>query len=653
MRTRIDGVHGAIALLDRPAEREAWSEALARLATAATTHGLVAGQATRLLLDGGRLDTPEAERRLAQRLSPGTEAAEAAAWLGRLPRRLRRPAAARRAPAGPDRRVARGAARRHLHQHAAARAPRVRPLRRGRAAPDRRRGRTPDRCAVRAGRRAAERRRRGAGRPRAAGARGHHGPARGGPVSVPAEEPRRRWRLVLGEAADNPADGPLQGRDAELDAALGALYELDEDGGRAGGLGASAPRVARWLGDVRRLFPTSVVRVVQRDAIERAGLRQLLLEPELLETVEPDLELVTTLLALKEVVPAKSRDTARRVVGDLVRELEARLEQRTRQAVRGALDRSARTRRPRPGDIDWPGTIRRNLRHYRPGAGHDRARGPRRLRPPLARPAARGRAAGRPERVDGRERRLRQRVRRRPGVDRHPAHAARRLRHVGGRPHGAPRRPGRGPLRDAARRRHRHRAGAPLRAGPRHPPAGHGARARLGPVRGRRSGRHATAHRRPGGGRRDGGLAARAGRRRRAGLRPRGRGRPRRARRPGLRLHARPLPRPDGRGDRGAGHRRLGRARRAWSPAAPWAERRVSCPHGGRSAGDPQRRARAAGARGAGARRARRPGRRGPAGARGARRGARRRARGCAGRRRRTCSRSVPPPPREPRCGRC
>ncbi len=188
-------------------------------------------------------------------------------------------------------------------------------------------------------------------------------------MSVPAEEPRRRWRLVLGEAADNPADGPLQGRDAELDAALGALYESDEDGGRAGGLGSSAPRVARWLGDVRRLFPTSVVRVVQRDAIERAGLRQLLLEPELLETVEPDLELVTTLLALKEVVPAKSRETARRVVGDLVRELEARLEQRTRQAVRGALDRSARTRRPRPGDIDWPGTIRRNLRHYRPELG--------------------------------------------------------------------------------------------------------------------------------------------------------------------------------------------------------------------------------------------------------------------------------------------
>jgi hypothetical protein len=81
MRTRIDGVHGAIALLDRPAEREAWSEALARLATAATTHGLVAGQATRLLLDGGRLDVAEAERRLAQRLSPGTGAAEAAAWL--------------------------------------------------------------------------------------------------------------------------------------------------------------------------------------------------------------------------------------------------------------------------------------------------------------------------------------------------------------------------------------------------------------------------------------------------------------------------------------------------------------------------------------------------------------------------------------------
>ena len=82
MRTRIDGVHGAIALLDRPAEREAWSGALARLATAATTHGLVAGPG----------DAPAARRRPARRAPrpsgasrsacrPGTEAAEAAAWL--------------------------------------------------------------------------------------------------------------------------------------------------------------------------------------------------------------------------------------------------------------------------------------------------------------------------------------------------------------------------------------------------------------------------------------------------------------------------------------------------------------------------------------------------------------------------------------------
>ncbi|MFB7516898.1 VWA domain-containing protein [Streptomyces sp. NPDC056144] len=184
------------------------------------------------------------------------------------------------------------------------------------------------------------------------------------------DERLRRWRLVLGgEAADGTGRG-LTGTDAGVDRALSALYDrpapVPGTRGRTGGLGASAPSVARWLGDIRRYFPSSVVQVMQRDAIDRLGLATLLLEPEMLEAVEPDVHLVGTLLSLDRAMPEKTRETARAVVRKVVAELERRLAGRTRATLTGALDRSARISRPRHGDIDWDRTIRANLKHYLP-----------------------------------------------------------------------------------------------------------------------------------------------------------------------------------------------------------------------------------------------------------------------------------------------
>jgi Mg-chelatase subunit ChlD len=181
------------------------------------------------------------------------------------------------------------------------------------------------------------------------------------------DERLRRWRLILGE--NDGIGQTLTGDDAARDRVLAALYggQEEEDEERTGGLGASAPRVARWLGDVRTYFPSPVVRVMQQDAMDRLGLHQLLLEPEMLDAVEPDIHMVGTLLSLRGVIPAKSRETARAIVRKVVEDLERRLEQPTRSAVTGAINRSARTRRPRrTAEIDWPRTITANLRHYQP-----------------------------------------------------------------------------------------------------------------------------------------------------------------------------------------------------------------------------------------------------------------------------------------------
>jgi Mg-chelatase subunit ChlD len=178
------------------------------------------------------------------------------------------------------------------------------------------------------------------------------------------QERLRRWRLALGEAADDAM--ALSERDRRVDAALAAVYEPPAGGKTRGSLKGSAPRVARWLGDIREFFPASVVQVVQRDAFERLGLKRMLLEPELLSTLEADVHLVADLVSLRAVMPEKTKATARMVIQKVVRELMERLESRTVQAIRGALDRTARNFRPRHNEIDWQRTIRANLKHYQP-----------------------------------------------------------------------------------------------------------------------------------------------------------------------------------------------------------------------------------------------------------------------------------------------
>ncbi|MCK9875513.1 VWA domain-containing protein [Frankia sp. Ag45/Mut15] len=224
-------------------------------------------------------------------------------------------------------------------------------------------------------------------------------PATAAGVAGGEDERLRRWRLVLGTPAASMVQGAhgLSQRDVEIDTALAALYDTDQDGNgsgtgsagrgtrqrRSAGLGGSAPAVARWLGDIRDYFPSSVVQVLQRDAVTRLGITRMLLEPELLAAAEPDVHLVGTLLSLRSALPERTRQTAREVVRKVVEEIERRLEHSLRSAVLGALDRAQRTRTPRLADVDWNATILANLRNYQPDQrtvivdrliGHQRAR---------------------------------------------------------------------------------------------------------------------------------------------------------------------------------------------------------------------------------------------------------------------------------------
>jgi Mg-chelatase subunit ChlD len=176
------------------------------------------------------------------------------------------------------------------------------------------------------------------------------------------EEQLRRWRLILGNQLNESTGYALSQVDNQMDKALEALYDSD----RKGGLGASSPNVSRWLGDIRTFFPNTVVQVMQRDALKRLNLTQMLFEKEMLENIEADVHLVATLMTLSRVIPSKTRDTAKQVVKKVVDELMRKLAMPMQQAIVGSLNRSTRNMRPRHNEINWHATILKNLKHYQP-----------------------------------------------------------------------------------------------------------------------------------------------------------------------------------------------------------------------------------------------------------------------------------------------
>ncbi|MCL1809381.1 MAG: VWA domain-containing protein [Clostridiales bacterium] len=194
----------------------------------------------------------------------------------------------------------------------------------------------------------------------------------------------KKWRLVLGSETDshlsamNPNPGGLELTEEEkiMDGALAAIYDETASmqpgtgvgkGGKPGGTGKSVPNLAKWLTDVRNCFPEDVVSVIQSDAIERKGLKQLLLEPETLKTVKPDVSMVATLMALNRQIPEKAKDSARALIKAVIDDIMKRMEQDMRRAVTGALNKKNHSPLPSLSGMDWKRTINRNLKHYDQG----------------------------------------------------------------------------------------------------------------------------------------------------------------------------------------------------------------------------------------------------------------------------------------------
>lgn len=193
-----------------------------------------------------------------------------------------------------------------------------------------------------------------------------------------------RWRLILGRRAeqanpafrlggkregDEPSDASMQralpagmGLTA-LDRALSFVYDGNE---RFGGTGDSAPYVPQWLEQMRALFNQSTLAMVQRDAFERTGLAELLLQPEIVPRLQPDVRLAATILSFKEQIPDEVKQTARDLIRQVVDELRRKLETQIVQTVVGALQRNRYSPIRSTRNLDWRRTLKSNLKNYLP-----------------------------------------------------------------------------------------------------------------------------------------------------------------------------------------------------------------------------------------------------------------------------------------------
>ncbi len=186
----------------------------------------------------------------------------------------------------------------------------------------------------------------------------------------------KRWRLILGETVEKDFEEMFGNLDIALnkdellmDQALAAIYNEGSEsylGSRGAGRGKSSPHISRWLGDVRNLFDKDLVRIIQADAMERCGLKQLMFEPEILENLEPDVNLASTILLLKDQVPKQSKEGVRNFIKKIVEEINKLLESDLKRAVNASINKRQHSPIPSAAALDFNTTIKRGIKNYNP-----------------------------------------------------------------------------------------------------------------------------------------------------------------------------------------------------------------------------------------------------------------------------------------------
>lgn len=170
-----------------------------------------------------------------------------------------------------------------------------------------------------------------------------------------------RWILVLGSYNTDDGNIELSAEEYALESLLSTLYGA---GGEKGNLGKSSHKVRKWLEGIRNHFNPDLVSLMQQDALERQELHQMLLEPELIEKIEPDIHMVAAILSLKELLPDRTKASARQLVQKLVEQIRKKLKPKLNQSIQSSNFGPIRKINPMSYKIHWHRTIEKNLKHF-------------------------------------------------------------------------------------------------------------------------------------------------------------------------------------------------------------------------------------------------------------------------------------------------
>ncbi len=192
--------------------------------------------------------------------------------------------------------------------------------------------------------------------------------------------PLERWRLLLGDAAQD-ACGGLGDEAGAADAALDWLYGRDSDlgargerstgsrdGNRFGVRTDDAVSVPEWINAVHRLFPQEVIERLETDAVERYGIDEIVTNAEVLSRIEPSPSLLRAVLQTKHLMNPEVLAMARALVAEVVRRIMAQLQTQVRQAFSGTRDRRKPSRRAVAANFDFKRTVAANLHRYDPNS---------------------------------------------------------------------------------------------------------------------------------------------------------------------------------------------------------------------------------------------------------------------------------------------
>jgi Mg-chelatase subunit ChlD len=186
-----------------------------------------------------------------------------------------------------------------------------------------------------------------------------------------------RWRLVLGHDAEQGLGCGLDGDDARRDGALGYLYNREYGRGRnvrtgqrggPGTLDPSALSVPEWINAVHELFPKRTIERIEKDALERYKIEEMVTNPDLLARAQPSQTLLKAVLHTKHLMNQEVLALARNLVRKVVEQLMEKLARQVRSPFLGAVDRRRRSMMRVAKNFDARSTVRRNLAHYDPAA---------------------------------------------------------------------------------------------------------------------------------------------------------------------------------------------------------------------------------------------------------------------------------------------